>query len=127
MKNYVFVGQDSVFFCSKLSVTISNPDFFVETESARNGLKALYILACEFSDGSISSKPEAVGAWHEFCRDRGNLLPVAVIHSSLAEVEEVHQVQPYLEITSGPWVRGQVKTVSESILKYTKLIFVSKI
>jgi CRISPR-associated protein Csx3 len=74
----------------------------------------------------ISSKPEAVNAWHEFCRDRGNLLPVAVIHSSLAEVEEVHQVQPYLEITSGPWVRGQVKTVSESILKYTKSIFVSK-
>jgi CRISPR-associated protein Csx3 len=38
----------------------------------------------------------------------------------------VHQVQPYLEITSGPWVRGKVKTVSESILKYTKSIFVSK-
>lgn len=74
----------------------------------------------------ISSKPEAVDAWHEFCRDRGNLIPVGVIHSSLATVEEVHQLQPYLEITSGPWVRGQVKTVSESILKYTKSIFVSK-
>jgi hypothetical protein len=39
----------------------------------------------------ISSKPEAVGAWHEFCHDRGNLMPVAVIHSSLAEIEEVHK------------------------------------
>ena len=74
----------------------------------------------------ISSKPEAVGAWHEFCRDRGNLIPVAVIHSSLAEVEEVHQVQPYLEITSGPWVRGQTKGVTENILKYVKSLFIAK-
>ena len=71
MKNYVFVGQDSVFFCSKLSVTISNPDFFVETESARNGLKALYILACEFSDGSSNGslyfqKPFGKGRYIEF-------------------------------------------------------------
>ncbi|MBW4614419.1 MAG: CRISPR-associated protein Csx3 [Desmonostoc vinosum HA7617-LM4] len=74
----------------------------------------------------ISSKPEAVGVWHEFCRDRGNLIPVAVIHSSLSEVEEVHRSEPYLEITSGPWVRGQVKSVSENILKYMKSIFISK-
>ncbi|RCJ31806.1 CRISPR-associated protein Csx3 [Nostoc punctiforme NIES-2108] len=73
----------------------------------------------------ISSKPEAVGAWHEFCRDRGNLIPVAVIHSSLAEVEEVHQVQPYLEITSGTWVRGRVQKVPEIILKQVKTIFTS--
>ncbi|AVH61974.1 CRISPR-associated ring nuclease Crn3/Csx3 [Nostoc sp. 'Peltigera membranacea cyanobiont' N6] len=73
----------------------------------------------------ISSKPEAVGAWHEFCRDRGNLIPVAVIHSSLAEVEEVHQVQPYLEITSGPWVRGRVQKVPEILLKQVKTIFTS--
>lgn len=73
----------------------------------------------------ISSKPEAVGAWHEFCRDRGNLIPVAVIHSSLAEVEEVHQVQPYLEITSGTWVRGRVQKVPEILLKQVKTIFTS--
>lgn len=74
----------------------------------------------------ISSKPEAVGVWHEFCRDRGNLIPVAVIHSSLSEIEQVHRSEPYLEITSGPWVRGQVKSVSENILKSVKSIYVSK-
>ncbi|WP_254626005.1 CRISPR-associated protein Csx3 [Nostoc sp. TCL240-02] len=73
----------------------------------------------------ISSKPEAVGAWHEFCRDRGNLIPVAVIHSSLAEVKEVHQVQPYLEITNGTWVRGRVQKVPEILLKPVKTIFTS--
>ncbi len=74
----------------------------------------------------ISSKPQAVNAWHEFCHDRGNLKPVAVIHSTLAEVERIHKNESYLEITSGPWVRGQVNAVPESILKSTKSIFVSK-
>lgn len=74
----------------------------------------------------ISSKPEAVGAWHEFCRDRGNLIPVAVIHSSLAEVEQLHRSEPYLEITSGPWLRGQTKGVPENILKYVKSLFIAK-
>ncbi len=74
----------------------------------------------------ISSKPEAVDAWHEFCHNRGNLTPVAVIHSTLAQIEEVHKKEPYLEITSGPWVRGQVKSISKNLLKYVKSIFVSK-
>lgn len=73
----------------------------------------------------ISSKPEAVGTWHEFCRDRGNLIPVAVIHSSLSEIEQVHQSEPYLEITSGPWVRGRVQKVPEIIFKQVKTIFTS--
>jgi len=70
----------------------------------------------------ISSKPEAVGAWHEFCRDRGNLIPVAVIHSSLAEVEEVHRSEPYLEITSGSWVQGQVKVFPQVLLGRVKAL-----
>ncbi|WP_272819049.1 CRISPR-associated ring nuclease Crn3/Csx3 [Scytonema hofmannii] len=74
----------------------------------------------------ISSKPEKVDAWHEFCRDRGNLIPVAVIHSRLEEIEEVHKQEPYLEITCGPWVRGRVKSVPESILKCVKSTFISK-
>ncbi|MFL9457623.1 MULTISPECIES: CRISPR-associated ring nuclease Crn3/Csx3 [Nostocales] len=68
----------------------------------------------------ISSKSEEVDAWHEFCRDRGNLKPVAVIHSRLEEIEEVHKQEPYLEITCGPWVRGQVKSVSDVLLKQVK-------
>lgn len=74
----------------------------------------------------ISYKPEAVGAWHEFCRDRGNLVPVAVVHSSLSKIEQVHQSKPYLEITSGPWVRGQIKGVPENLLQSVKLLFPSK-
>lgn len=74
----------------------------------------------------ISSKPQAVNAWHEFCRDRGNLIPVAVIHSSLAEVEEVVKKQPYLEITSGAWVHGKGKCVSEYLLKSVESIFIKK-
>jgi CRISPR-associated protein Csx3 len=79
----------------------------------------------------ISSKPEAIAAWHEFCRDRGatpaeyrgNLKPVAVIHSSLQIVETVHQTEPYLEITSGAWIRGQVPQVPEILLNQVKAIF----
>ena len=71
----------------------------------------------------ISSRPDEVNAWHEFCRDRGNLKPVAVIHSSLAEIEEVIKKQPYPEITSGPWIQGGCKNVSEYLLKSVKSIF----
>lgn len=71
----------------------------------------------------ISSKPQAVDAWHEFCRDRGNLIPVAVILSSLSVIEEVHKTEPYLEITSGAWVRGRVKSVPDLLLGRVKAIF----
>lgn len=74
----------------------------------------------------ISSRPDEVNAWHEFCRDRGNLKPVAVIHSSLAEVEEVVKKQSYPEITSGPWVHGKGKSVSEYLLKSVESIFIKK-
>ncbi|QLE58534.1 CRISPR-associated protein Csx3 [Nostoc sp. TCL26-01] len=70
----------------------------------------------------ISSKPEAIGVWHEFCRDRGNLIPVAVIHSSLAQIEQVHQSEPYLEITSGPWVRGKVGIFPQVLLRRVKAL-----
>lgn len=68
----------------------------------------------------ISSKPEAVEPWHEFCRDRGNLIPVAVIHSRLEPCETIHQEQPYLEITCGPWVRGGATGVPEVLLERVK-------
>jgi CRISPR-associated protein Csx3 len=71
----------------------------------------------------ISSRPDEVNAWHEFCRDRGNLKPVAVIHSSLAEIEEVIKKQPLPEITSGPWIQGGCKNVSQYLLKSVESIF----
>ena len=64
----------------------------------------------------ISSQPDAVQSWHEFCRDRGNLTPVAVIFSVLEDVETVERLDPYLEITCGPWVMGQTKAVPEVLL-----------
>jgi len=68
----------------------------------------------------ISSKPEAVEPWHEFCRDRGNLIPVAVIHSTLEPCKTIHQEQPYLELTCGPWLRGNATAVPEVLLERVK-------
>lgn len=70
----------------------------------------------------ISSQRSAVNSWHEFCGQRGNLTPVAVISSVLTNTEEVHQVQPYLEITSGAWVMGQAPAIPEVLLKKVKAL-----
>jgi CRISPR-associated protein Csx3 len=63
----------------------------------------------------ISSLPEEVESWHKFCRDRGNLKPVAVIHSRLTECEIIHQEQPYLEMTCGPWVARQNRPIPQPL------------
>lgn len=55
----------------------------------------------------ISRDPAAIDPWHEFCRDRGNLQPLAVIHSTATQRLEIHRRQPYLEITCGPWLPGE--------------------
>ena len=68
----------------------------------------------------VSSKMEAVDAWHEFCRDRGNLTAVGVIHSSLSEVEIIHDLTMYPELTSGAWIRGKLRNVPEVLLKRIK-------
>jgi CRISPR-associated protein Csx3 len=68
----------------------------------------------------ISSDPEQIHSWHEFCGDRGNLTPVAVIHSVLEECEVIHQEYPYLEITSGKWVRGEKVNLPEILLERVK-------
>ena len=65
----------------------------------------------------ISAKPEEIDPWHEFCRDRGNLIPVAVIRSTLEATEQFHQQEPYLEMTCGPWLRGQSPAVPERLLQ----------
>jgi CRISPR-associated protein Csx3 len=64
----------------------------------------------------ISSKPEEVKKWHEFCRDRGNLSPLAVIHSSLGKIAQVHRREPFLEMTCGPWISGLTEAVPEEVL-----------
>jgi CRISPR-associated protein Csx3 len=66
----------------------------------------------------ISSNAEAIEPWHEFCRDRGNLSPVAVIHSSLDDCAIVHREQPYLEMTCGPWIRGQKRALPPLLLAH---------
>ncbi|MDH6055980.1 CRISPR-associated ring nuclease Crn3/Csx3 [Umezakia ovalisporum] len=65
----------------------------------------------------ISSKAEAIDSWHEFCGDRGNLKPIAVINSVLSTTEIIHQQQPYLEMTVGPWIRGKAPTVPQVLLR----------
>ncbi|GAC1464553.1 MAG: hypothetical protein NVS2B14_09970 [Chamaesiphon sp.] len=71
----------------------------------------------------ISSQPEAVDSWHEFCRDRGNLTPVAVIRSTLENCEVIKQHQPFLEITCGPWVWDQKVSIPVILLEcFQKLI-----
>ncbi len=70
----------------------------------------------------ISSQPEAVNPWHEFCGQRGNLTPVAVISSVLTHTEEIHQIQPYIEINIGALLMGQAPAIPEVLLKKVKAL-----
>ncbi|MBE7384515.1 MAG: CRISPR-associated protein Csx3 [Leptolyngbya sp. SIO1E4] len=64
----------------------------------------------------ISSQPDEVKKWHEFCRDRGNLRCVAVVASTLDKIEMIHRREPFLEMTCGPWVSGAFNRVPEVLL-----------
>ena len=44
----------------------------------------------------ISSKPTEVAKWHEFCSDRGNLRCLAVMNSTLDNIEMIHRREPFL-------------------------------
>ncbi|MBK1986917.1 CRISPR-associated protein Csx3 [Sphaerospermopsis aphanizomenoides BCCUSP55] len=70
----------------------------------------------------ISSRLEAVDGWHDFCGSYANLIPVAVIFSTLTEVEIVHTCEPYVEITCGAWVRGKARAVPEILLERVRKI-----
>jgi hypothetical protein len=52
--------------------------------------------------------------------DRGNLIPVAVIYSHLEPGQTIHQEQPYLEITCGPWARGGATAVPDLLMERVK-------
>ncbi|MBD2074355.1 CRISPR-associated protein Csx3 [Phormidium sp. FACHB-592] len=65
----------------------------------------------------ISSQPDAIAPWHEFCRDRGNLTPLAVLHSRLEPCETIHTREPHLELTCGPWRQEQPRTIPTALLE----------
>lgn len=70
----------------------------------------------------ISRDPDAIDPWHEFCRDRANLKPVAVIHSTLERSLQVHCRQPYLDITCGPWLRGATDGIPGILLEQVEAL-----
>lgn len=71
----------------------------------------------------VSSKPEAVREWHEFCRNGGNLTPVGVIHTTPKKMEVIHQETPYLEMTLGGWsAQGAPPLPSILISRVKKLL-----
>ncbi|MEA5620755.1 CRISPR-associated ring nuclease Crn3/Csx3 [Cronbergia sp. UHCC 0137] len=70
----------------------------------------------------VSSKPEVVDVWHDFCGNQGKLTPVAVINSVLSVTEKLHRSDPYLEMTYGSLTRGQVRTIPEVLLQQVKLL-----
>ncbi|OIP68758.1 MAG: CRISPR-associated protein Csx3 [Oscillatoriales cyanobacterium CG2_30_44_21] len=74
----------------------------------------------------ITSDPDQVDKWYEFCRDRGNLSTVAVIHSTLDTSEEVTQSQPYLEMTCGAWLMGQPRAVPDELLKRVRSLLLKR-
>ncbi len=65
----------------------------------------------------ISSDPAAVPPWEEFCRDRGNLEPVAILHSVLEPCLEAIRQQPWLELRCGPWQRGNACPIPPILLQ----------
>ena len=69
----------------------------------------------------ISANPAAVAEWHGFCRDRGNLKPLAVINSTLENQVQIHQREPFLALTCGPWVQGQTQGVPEVLIEHVQL------
>lgn len=73
----------------------------------------------------ISSQPEAVDNWHDFCSDRANLIPIAVIISTLTDVEIVHQCESYIEMTCGAWIRGKARAVPKVLLERVKKLISS--
>ena len=70
----------------------------------------------------ISSKPGEIEPWHEFCRNQGNLQPVAVVHSTLEPMVEVLQHEPFLELRCGPWVQGETDGVPKTLVRQVRAL-----
>lgn len=65
----------------------------------------------------ISSKPEEISNWHDFCGKRAGLNPLAVIHSVREKRLEVLPNEKFLEIVAGPWERGETLSVPDELLQ----------
>ena len=68
----------------------------------------------------ISSKPEEIEPWHEFCRNQGNLQPIAVIHSISDSESQILRHEPFLELRYGPWIQGERTVVPRLLLEKIK-------
>ena len=68
----------------------------------------------------VSSKLEKVEPWHKFCKEQGNLQPIAVIHSTLKQTLEVLRHEPFLEIRCGPWVQTKSVEIPAILLQKIK-------
>lgn len=74
----------------------------------------------------ISNDLQEVEKWHTFCRKRGNLRPLAVIHSTLRAIVDIHQRDPFLELTCGPWVSGDAIEIPPILLKQVKSLLLER-
>ncbi|MGI0485041.1 CRISPR-associated ring nuclease Crn3/Csx3 [Pantanalinema rosaneae CENA516] len=74
----------------------------------------------------ISSQPETITSWHEFCHARGNLTPISVIHSVLHECEIFHQGEPYLEMTCGAWNREHPRSLPRPVLERVRALLLQR-
>jgi CRISPR-associated protein Csx3 len=61
----------------------------------------------------ISSNPEEIEPWRDFCMRQGKSEPLAVIHSTLEKKIEILQRKPFLEILCGPWLQGETKGIPD--------------
>lgn len=74
----------------------------------------------------ISSNPNAIASWHEFCYSQGNLTTVAIIHSTLETCEFIHQQEPYLELTCGAWIREQARVVPTALMERVQTLLLKR-
>jgi len=70
----------------------------------------LYFLSIQPIKGVIFTK------LYKAAPDDTNLL-FSPIHSTLDECEVIHQQKPYLELTCGPWISGQTRSVPSLLIK----------
>jgi CRISPR-associated protein Csx3 len=71
----------------------------------------------------VSRDPAEISKWHEFCRDRGNLTPVAVIHTFLSNetADLTDNRAPYWSMELGePWFQSPDRSLPEEFLQQVR-------
>ena len=87
-----------------------------------------YIIICKSSDEANRNQwREQVNELHNFFQNkkRGNLKPLAVIHSVWESKLEVISTEPHLEIQAGKWEQGVTNTVPDVLLQEVIKLFKS--